>query len=370
MPDFTHRWRSAPGCTASGRVSVAPQKFSRVIALALITVAALAAACAPAPEGGGDGFGYVEIPPGTTDPELSNDPLYPNFAIPAAGTPRGRLVVLFNGTGAGPSALAAMGNKLAADGYHVIGLRYSSGVGTQSACSDSAVTTWLDCHREFRSEVVFGAGVGDPDGYSANHPAVSVNAAGSVVNRLIKLVDHLTVRFPVDGWNQYQDRPDGDCVESPHYGGCEIDWTKVVAMGHSQGAGVALYLGKQFPLARVAMLSGAYDAFYLGSDTFTVAPWVTEGGFETPISSIATFSHLNDYGLGIQRAVADGLGLPGPEVNVTTTARPYGGASRIVTNVTPSCLLDSNGAHNSTATDGCSPPGVHSNAWRYLAGGA
>ena len=27
-------------------------------------------------------------------------------------------------------------------------------------------------------------------------------------------------------------------------------------MGHSQGAGVALYLGKFFPLAKVGMLSG------------------------------------------------------------------------------------------------------------------
>ncbi len=351
---------------------MARQKYSRgAVALVLAAVALLATACPPQPGPGGEGgFGYAEIPPNSTDPSISGDPLYPNFAIPAAGTPRNRLVVLFNGTGAGPSALAGMGNKLAADGYHVIGLRYASGVGTQSACPDSAVSTWADCHREFRSEVVFGSGVGDPDGYAADHPSVSVTPSNSVVNRLIKLVDHLVERFPLDDWTQFQDRSGGDCIESPQYGGCELDWTKVVAMGHSQGAGVALYLGKQFPLARVAMLSGAYDAFYLGSSAYSVAPWVTEGDFATPTSSIATFSHLNDYGLGIQRAVADALGLAGPEQNVITTARPYGGTNRIVTTAQPSCLLDNNGPHNATATDGCSPPGAHSNAWRYLAGGA
>ncbi len=347
--------------------------FSRgAAALVLAALALLATACPPQPGegGGGGGNGYVDIPPNSTDPSISGDPFYPNFAIPPSGTPRGRLVVLFNGTGAGPSALVGMGNALASDGYHVIGLRYASGVGTQSACPDSAVTTSPDCHRAFRGEVVFGSGVGDPDGYAADHPAVNVTPANSVVNRLIKLVGHLTVRFPLADWSQFEDLSGGECVESPQYGGCELDWTKVVALGHSQGAGVALYLGKQFPLARVGMLSGAYDAFSLGSGSYSVAPWVTEGDFATPTSSIATFSHLSDYGLGIQRAVADALGLAGPETNVTTTPRPYGGTNRIVTTVNPACLLDSNGAHNATATDGCSPVNAHSHAWRYLAGGA
>ena len=341
-------------------------------AVVLAAVAVLATACPPQPTaGGGGGNGYVDVPPNSTDPSISGDPLYPNFAIPPSGTPRGKLVVLFNGTGAGPNALAGMGNALASDGYHVIGLRYVSGVGTQSACPDSAITTDPDCHRNFRAEVVFGAGVPDAAGFTADHPAVNVTASNSVVNRLIKLVAHLDATFPLAGWSQYQDEVDGDCVVvSPQYGGCELDWTKVVALGHSQGAGVALYLGKQFPLSRVGMLSGSYDAFYdSGTSTYTVAPWVTEGGFATPTSSIATFSHLSDYGIGIQRAVADALGLAGVETNVTTTARPFGGTSRLVTTATPACILDSNGPHNATATDGCSPVNVHPHAWRYLAGG-
>jgi len=338
---------------------VARKKFSRgAIALVLAALALVATACPPQPTGGGGGNGYVDIPPNTTDPSISGDPLYPNFAIPPSGTPRHKLVVLFNGTGAGPSALVSMGNALASDGYHVIGLRYASSVGTQSACPDSALDTDPDCHRAFRSEVVFGSGVGDPDGYAANHPALNVTSSNSVVNRLIKLVGHLATTFPLADWSQFQDQVDGDCVVvSPQYGGCEIDWTKVVALGHSQGAGVALYLGKQFPLSRVGMLSGAYDAFYVSeTSSYLVAPWVTEGDFATPTSSIATFSHLSDYGLGIQRAVANALGLSGAETNVTTTARPYGGTNRIVTTVTPACFLDTvSGAHNSTATDGCSP---------------
>ena len=51
--------------------------------------------------------------------------------------------------------------------------------------------------------------------------------------------------------------------------------------------------------------------------------------------------------------------------------KPVAGVSATSNRAGTLFYLTSNAAEaNATATDGCSPPGAHSNAWRYLAGGA
>lgn len=333
----------------------------------------VAVSCTPPPSGsdggGGGGSGVVTFDAGETSAAVRSEPLFPSFAIRPAGTARGRLAVLFNGTGAGPLALSKLGNTLAADGFHVIGLRYESAVGTVAACPGSVRFSDPDCHRRFRGEVVHGAGVVDPDGDSHDHAAVNVSAGNSVVHRLEAHLEYLVGRFPDAGWEQFQVRSGGSCVVDPTYGACRVHWDRVVALGHSQGAGVALYLAKHHGLDRVGMLSGAYDAFAAGGGTFVPAPWVAEGGFEVPASRIATFSHVNDPEIGFHRAVANAVGIPGPEVQVTTSSRPYGNRGRLVTNAPPACLVDSAPSHNSTATDLCAPVAVNRPVWRYLATG-
>ena len=311
----------------------------------------------------------VTFDAGATDPTIRSEPLFPSFAIRPSGTSRGRLAVLFNGTGAGPLALAKLGSTLAADGFHVIGLRYESSVGTVAACPSSVRLSDPDCHRRFRGEVVHGAGVADPDGGTHDHAAVQVSAANSVVHRLEAHVEYLHERFPTQGWNQFQATSGGQCVLDATYGACQVRWSSVVAIGHSQGSGIALYLAKHHPVARVGMLSGAYDAFNAGGGAFVPAPWVAEGGFEVPASRIAAFSHVNDPEIGYHRAVATAVGIPGSEVQVTSAARPYGGSGRLLTNAPPACLIDSAPSHNSTATDLCSPVEVNRPVWRYLATG-
>lgn len=339
-----------------------------VRAATLTAVVLLAASC-QTPTGGGSGPGLFQFNPANADPAIRSEPLAPSFSYAPAGTPRGELAVLFNGTGAGPLALSRLGAQLSAAGFHVIGLRYESGVGTLAACPDSVADSFPDCHRAFRGEVVHGAGVPDVNGDSFDHPSVDVSAANSVMNRLLEHVEYMRVQAPTMGWEQFQVRSGGACAEvNPEYGACELDWQHVVALGHSQGAGVALYLGKLHPLTRVAMLSGAYDAFRQDDGSYVAAPWVSEGGFQVPVSRLATFSHLSDPAIAIHRAVATQLGIPGPEVLVTTTPRPYGSSGRLVTNATPVCPLDSAPSHNSTATDLCSPA-VHDQVWRYLATG-
>jgi hypothetical protein len=336
-------------------------------------VTALAAlvltACPPQPGGGGGtGVRFSQFNPAVTGSGIASDALHLSFSY-APAAPRGELAVLFNGTGAGPLSMSRMGARLAESGFHVVGLRYESSVSTQWACAPEDLEQDAECHRRFRAEVVYGADIADPVGVGYDHPDVAVNAANSVVNRLIQHVNYMQLSRPSDGWEQFQVRDDAGCTEqSQPYGGCELRWDRIVPIGHSQGAGVALYLGKHHPVARIGMMSGAYDALPVGGG-YEAAPWVAEGGFQVPTTDIVTFSHTSDPAIAIHRAVADALGLVGPEVLVGSASRPYRGSSRLVTTEAPTCPFDTAPSHNSTATDLCAPASAHDEVWRYIASG-
>ena len=303
-----------------------------------------------------------------TDPEIRSDPIHTSFSIRARSAPRGELAVLFNGTGASPLALTKLGERLADIGFHVIGLRYDSGTGTRSACPDSVATTDPDCHRAFRSEVVFGAGVVDPSGRVHDHPSANVTSADSVSNRLIKQIAHLHQRYPLNGWDSFQRSEAGHCSEPhPVYGGCDLEWDRIVVMGHSQGAGVALYLSQFFPVARVGMLSGPADVFSTPEGR-VVAPWIADGVSVTAPEDIATVTHVADPAIWDHRAAADALDLPGPEVSTTLFPRPYLWSRQLTTALVSACPLLSGQAHNATATDLCAPSGMR-DVWEYLATG-
>lgn len=347
-------------------------RFGRMVGgcLVAVVVSVMAASC-QTPPGGSTSSRFTQVDPALTGPEIRHETINSNLVFTPTGVPRQQLVVLFNGTGAGPLALQSMGATLANDGYHVLVLRYDSDLGTLGACPDSVASTDPDCFRTFRSEVLFGGGVADPTGTAYDQAGLAVTAGNSVHNRLLKLVEYLRTTQPLSGWDAYQQRVDGSCTTvNTTYGPCEIDWTKVIAGGHSQGAGVALYLAKFFPLERVMMMSGPFDSFALGGSSYAVAPWITEAPLQVPASDILVLSHVGDPAIGRFRSVEDALGVTGPEVLVNTGSRPYSGSHRLVTSVIPSCPLDSAPKHNSTATDGCSPAEAHTSAWRYMAAGA
>ena len=186
---------------------------------------------------------------------------------------------------------------------------------------------------------------------------------------MIKQVDHLHALFPAEGWDEFQVSVGGACtLVDPTYGGCTIDWPDVVAVGHSQGAGLALFLARYHPLARAGLLSGTADVFSPTGEPRTVAPWVTDGMFATPPTAIGSLIHTADPDREDHRAVADALGLVGPETSIDGAARPYGGVSRLATSVIPLCPFGGSQTHSSTATDLCAPPSVFP-AWQYLATG-
>ncbi len=333
--------------------------------LAAALVALTAAACTP-PSGGGGGGPRTSwsVDPASADPATTADPLNPNLAYLPTGTARGALAVILHGTGAGTAGYGELTSALRSDGYHVIVLRYSASLGTLSACPDSTAASYPDCHREFRAETTFGAGVADPDGFAYDHPVANIPTANSVANRLLKLIDHMVDIAPGVGWEQFQVATGGSCDDfNATYGACELDWSKVSLVGHSQGAGVALYVAKFMGLRAAGLLSGTYDAYQSGQ-TATAAPWTTES-FATPDSAIRTLRHANDYGTARILAVADAVGIPGPEVPAESA--PFAG-NRLLATTASTCPWDSAPGHNSVAFDLCAPDGVYVNAWRELAG--
>lgn len=189
------------------------------------------------------------------------------------------------------------------------------------------------------------------------------------MNRLLKLVEYLATVAPASGWGSFQQRSAGTCEAfNATYGACDLVWPDVVTMGHSQGSGVALYLGKFFPLSKVALLSGSYDAFERTDGTYVVAPWITEGGMGVANSDIGTFIHTSDYGQDRFRAVADAALMTGPEVSVQSASPPYGGSRRLITSLEHTCPFDGAPNHDSTGVDVCVPNGAYDAVWRYLAG--
>ncbi len=330
----------------------------------------LAAGCTqPSSGSGGGGSGGVNswtVNPAVVDPATTSDPQALNVAYGPTGTPRGELAVMLHGTGSNPQAHYEIAANLRARGFHVILLRYSASLGTLGACPDSGALSFPDCHRQFRSETIFGAGVTDPDGNTYDHPTANISQADSVSNRLLKLVDFLDGFAPTKGWDQFQQSTGGTCdTVNATYGVCDLDWSKVSALGHSQGAGVVLYLGKFFDLNAIGLLSGPFDSFEDGSN-HTVAPWITEGGMDTPASDIRSLTHLVDYSLGRIRSALDALGVAGPEVDFAS-GPPYG-SNRLVTSAGSTCPWDASRGHNSTAVDVCSPDYLYYDAWSALAG--
>ena len=62
------------------------------------------------------------------------------------------------------------------------------------------------------------------------------------------------------------------------------------------------------------------------------------------------------------------LGLAGPVASVDAGLQAVGSSHQLTTTIQPSCPLDSNQKHNSTAQDLCTPSAFLAPVWTYLAG--
>lgn len=334
----------------------------RRIAFLMVLVVTFSLSMAPGPSAA---WTLYQIEPSTTDANIdyeSNSNNYHYVFIPSSPA-QNRLAVFFPGTNAGGNAYDDKWGATMADyGYHVIILRYKNDTQTSGLCNRDNDP---DCFRKYRHEVTYGEGVTAPDNSSYDSPHVSVDQANSAMNRLLKLVDYLanTSPYSSQGWDQFQDTGSYNST----YGAYNLVWDDVAAAGHSQGSGVALYLGKALSLGTIAMMSGPQD-----TKSGVTANWISEGGFTTSVNSIFGFTHTKESMYNDQVQAWDDLGLPGALTSVDGANPPYGNSHRLTTTAKPLSGCPIFGYyHNATVVDNCTPgnPPTFIPVWRHMADG-
>ncbi len=198
------------------------------------------------------------------------------YALEPSSGGKGVLVVQLNGSLGTPAGQIANPQKnlysaLAQAGFHVIGLAYRSTAVVGILCNNNAA-----CFAPTRRTLVTGS-------YVAGAPASlsDMRQDEGIVWRLDAAVRLLAAAHPTGGWSQFQASVSDPDV-SKH-----LDWSKIIASGHSQGGGHAAFLGSLFPLRRVVQLSSTCDA--TGG---TPAPWTAAAGVwaTVPQSSYVGFA--------------------------------------------------------------------------------
>ena len=234
-----------------------------------------------------------------------------NHQIFVPGTNRrNRLFVMLPGTDAPPRVYRLIARTGAQEGYHAIGLAYPNDDAIVTLCTGS---TRPDCSGEVRNEILTG---------QDTSPLVSVNRVNSVIGRLIDLIAFLDRSFPSEGWGQY-------LVSG------QPDWSRIAVAGHSQGAGLAGFLGKEVRLLRIGMFSGPNDP---GPAAGQSALWTARPNI-TPAGDQFGFTHTADplapVGGNTRNWEAIGLGAFGGQVSVDGRSPPFDGSRQLVTSAPP-----------------------------------
>lgn len=234
-----------------------------------------------------------------------------NHQIFVPGTNRrNRLFVMLPGTDAPPRVYRLIARTGAQEGYHAIGLAYPNEDAIATVCGNSSRP---DCSGEVRNEILTG---------QDTSPLVSVNRVNSIVGRLIDLIAFLDRSFPNEGWGQY-------LVSG------QPDWSRIAVAGHSQGAGLAGFLGKEVRLLRIGMFSGPNDP---GPSSGQAALWTARPNV-TPAGDQFGFTHTADplapIGVSSGNWLGIGLGAFGGQVSVDGRSPPFAGSRQLVTSASP-----------------------------------
>lgn len=111
------------------------------------------------------------------------------------------------------------------------------------------------CFAAFRRSRIYGGQ--DP---------VQTATAEAIVPRLVDLLRYLNQQHPAAGWNDYL-TPQG------------LAWPRIVVSGLSQGAGMAAFIAKRFPVDRVVLFSSPWDFIQPGNRP---APWLFNASATPP----------------------------------------------------------------------------------------
>jgi hypothetical protein len=260
-------------------------------------------------------------------------------------TAKNKLFIFFPGTSGTPAFYKTIVQKAAALGYHAIGLMYPNNSDLYIASASSLNNNLFGL---CRSEIFTGADV---------TTGVTVNTENCIRTRLIKLLQYLQQQNPWQNWQQFLS------------GTADVNWSKCLLSGHSQGGGHAAYIGKQVSVDRVIVFSSIDWNGLLNKS----ANWVSAPG-ATPVNKYYNFFHPADeiFNWSNARQQFVDAAVPGLPVNTDSVSAPYNSSNNLYTRTTPGLAVFVPN-HNVTCLDLYLPlngsgqlPGTFTAAWEYL----
>jgi len=242
---------------------------------------------------------------------------------------QGRLFVFLPGTGAQPTAYEKILQSAAAKGLHALGLSYPNPVEVGVLCASTAPSE--ACFWNVRREILTGADLSTK---------VAIAPPDAIVTRLAKALAYLQANFPDQGWGQYL------------LGDGSVDWSKVVASGHSQGGGHAGVMAKLYAMHGACYFDSPADWDIVpgqpaGWEAYPNAtPAASQYGFTNTLDTLVPWAQLQPIWASM------GLDAFGAAVSVDAAAAPYGNAHMLTTTTS---LAGSTGLHSLTVADFATP---------------
>jgi hypothetical protein len=268
---------------------------------------------------------YVE--PKDTDPATRKVHSAHVAVYDPAVTPRHELFLFIPGTRAVASNSLAVDRIFAKWGYHAITLDYENDLLAVTYATSTDPTAF----ERYRNAIVTGAPVCE---------GAKVDAANSILNRTEKLLVYLDKQDPKGGWDQFV--KDGKPV-----------WNRIIAAGHSQGAGHVAYIGKKYETDAVFMFSGPQD--YMEGPK-KAAPWEADKSATPPARFFAFLSAYDPYNSEHQIASCVALmQLSAAKTNAVKPGMTVDGDYQILVND-----ISGGGAHGSTIST------QFTNVWQYM----
>jgi len=190
-----------------------------------------------------------------------------HLAAVGVNTPQtGTLVIFLPGTGSSPGSASLLLRAVLDLGHHVISLSYPN----QIAMGTLALND-LDLYGSLRREICFGIDSGSL--------SLNVTPPDSILNRIEKLLIHLSHEYPGENWGNY--------IQSSG-----PRWDKIILSGFSQGSGHAAYLAQSFPVKKVVLFAGVVDGRV--NVPQQSATWIASNFWATPRANFYFFSNTTD----------------------------------------------------------------------------
>ncbi len=291
------------------------------------------------------------VRPAETDPGIDHF-LKDHYVMYHRGVPQnGKLFLFLPGTWASPRLYQLVLDQAARAGYKAVGLEYPDGTPDPDASAVGQICVRDPdpaCAARVRQARVGGGDAGRE---------VRVTRPNSIESRLTKLLAFLGREHPSDGWGAF-------LTEN------SVNWTRVAVGGHSQGAGMAAFIGKRHTVARVALWSGPAD-YVLA--THSLAPWVSEPSATSPV---LWYGMIHQDEPGAQRLLAaySALGIPGHPV--TASSDVPAGVHQFIATLPPQPGMAAGpfgAAHSSIVVDSLTPrtqggPPAYAGVWDAMIG--